>query len=316
MRILIIGAGVTGSLFTSYLVNNREKISRKLKEDVEIKLLARGEKYNEILEKGLKIHHVVQDFTSIDRIPLISSLQSSDKYDAVLIFLRKTQIPPLMSTLKSNQSSLFLFAGNNGTAWEGLVPPLKRQNISLAFPGTGGRREGETIHSVYKKKPKLTAERTKENRKKLRKLRKVFRIAGCRLEMTSSMNAWLNHHLALIIPLAKALSRDGGDNLSLSRDKEKLNKTVMAIKEGSCALRKIGFPRRPLKMNLMLFLPLFIIRRQLEKLLSSLMGKSELYDHCMAAPEEIQELSWELKKLVTPTLCEKSNLDDLLTQKN
>ena len=41
MRLLIIGAGVTGSIYASYLINAKKKLEHKLKEQVDIKILAR-----------------------------------------------------------------------------------------------------------------------------------------------------------------------------------------------------------------------------------------------------------------------------------
>ncbi|MBN2657675.1 MAG: hypothetical protein JXR86_11495 [Spirochaetales bacterium] len=311
MRILIIGAGVTGSLFASYLAGSREKLEKKLREKFELKILARGETFRRLNENGLKIHHVVQNITTIDSIPVIKTLESGDVYDFVFVFLRKTQVAAIMEELKSNRSGLFVFAGNNGTGLEGLSPPLKQQKISLAFPAAGGRREEGTVFSVHGNKPSLILGRNKNTAKRIRNLKKVFRLSGISLKTTGAMDSWLKHHLALIIPLSLALYSDGGDNVSLSNNSDLIRQSIKAAKEGSAALSRLGHPLRPWKLRFSLWLPCPLIRNKVKKLLASPMGKLLVYDHCMAAPEEMKELAGELERLVAPDERPRLNLEDL-----
>ena len=112
MRILIIGAGVTGSLYASFLINAKKKLEKRLKEPVEIKILARGETFRKINDNGLKIQHHIQNIITIDQIPVIKTLDNKDTYDYILIFLRKTQIKDLLPDLASNNSRNFAFVGN------------------------------------------------------------------------------------------------------------------------------------------------------------------------------------------------------------
>ncbi|MBB6481589.1 ketopantoate reductase family protein [Spirochaeta isovalerica] len=316
MRILIIGAGVTGSLFASYLASSREKLERKLKENFELKILARNDTHKRLSENGLKIHHVVQNVTTIDSIPVIKTLESGDIYDYVFVFLRKTQIAPLMEDLRSNRSDHFIFAGNNGTGLDGLCPPLKVQKVSLAFAGVGGKREGDTVYSVHGKKPGITIGVNKKTARKIRKLGKIFTWAGCSLRKTNRMDAWLKHHLALVVPLSLALYRDGGDNVSLSENGDLLQKSLKAAKEGSAALRRQGHPVAPGKLKLTLLMPCVFLKSRVKKLLASPIGKLLIYDHCMTAREEMRELAGELQALVAPDDKPRENLEELLTQNN
>jgi len=316
MRILIIGAGVTGSLFASSLAGSRDKLERVFKESIDIRVLARGETFQRLSENGLKIQHVVQEITTIDSIPVVKTLESGDIYDFVLVFLRKTQVSDLMEDLKSNRSGYFVFAGNNGRAFENICPPLKKQRVSLAFASVGGKREGDTVFSVHGKKPLITVGANKTTIKKIRLLKRIMRIAGCSLKISWSMESWLNHHLALVLPLALALYRDGGDNISLSQNNGLMKNTVKAIKEGSSALRRLGHPVRPGKLRLSLLMPDFIIKRKLTVLLGSPMGKLLIYDHCMAAPEEMKELANELRTAIRGDEKPRPNLEYLLDQNN
>lgn len=298
MRILIIGAGVTGSLFASYLINGKDKLERKLRDKVEINLLARGETYKRIRDHGLKINHVQQKIVTIDRIPVIDKLESGDTYNYVLIFLRKTQRNELLPLLKSNRSDCFVFFGNNGTGLEELksfLPPVK---TVLGFAGVGGRRENDTVFSVHGRKPAITfGTREPDRKKRMRQLKRIFRICDTAPTLIGDMDSWLKYHLSLVIPLARALYKDGGDNVSLAENTDLLKQTVQSIKENYNALRTLKYPVKPAKLRIMMTVPDLLIRRKLSRLLASELGRLVVYDHCMAAPEEMKELSLELQDL-------------------
>lgn len=316
MRILIIGAGVTGSLFASYLVSNREKLQKKLKEEIGISLLARGETYKRLSENGLKINHVLQNIITIDQVPVIKSLESNDKYDYVLIFLRKTQVEDLLPALSTIRSGVFIFFGNNGTGTEGICPPIPGNKVVLGFAGVGGRKDKDAVYSVHGKKPSLTFGRTGPDIKKIRLLRKILISCGIKVKLSRQMDSWLKYHMALVLPLAMALYRDGGDNVSLSRNKELMKQMVKAIREAYNGLRRLKFPVEPFKLRIMLLAPDSLIRQKLTKLLASPTGRLLIYDHTTAAPEEMHELSRQLLSILSDDEVAKENMEDLFRQKN
>lgn len=312
MRILIIGAGVTGSIFASALVNSRSLLEKKLREKVEIKLLARGETFRRIGDNGLKINHIVQKVITFDSIPVISKLESGDRYDYVLVFLRKTQIKNLLPDLISNKSEYFLFFGNNGTGTEHLKGFHSAEKIALGFAMTGGRREGDTVYSVHGKKPALIFGPAGQDRKKrMGKLKKIMTLSGIKATVTRRMDSWLKYHIALVSPVARAVYLDGGDNRSLADNTELLKTAVKAMKEGIRALKSLKFPVKPLKLRLLVLLPDPFIRHKIKKLLSSDMGRLLVYDHCMAAPEEMDEIAEEFRKIVEKTDLPLVNLHNL-----
>lgn len=315
MRILIIGAGVTGSIYASFLVNARKQLEKRLKESVEIKILVRGETYNRIKENGLKIRHHVQDIITIDQIPVIKFLGNQDSYDYVLIFLRKNQIAGLLPDITANNSKNFVFVGNNGTGVEHLKKSINPNKIILGFPGVGGMRENDTICSVHKSKPLITlGAYNNKRRKPLRKLRKIMRISGINVKRSRNMNSWLKYHLALVSPVANAIYFDGGDNISLSRNSEVLTIMINAIREGYKALRSLKYPVKPAKLVIMMMFPDFLIKGKLKKLLSSDMGKLLIYNHCKVAPDEMKEIAHEFQTIINDSPAEKENLLKLYEQ--
>ncbi len=315
MRILIIGAGVTGSIYASFLASNKNKLEKRLKESVEIKILAKGETSKTITENGLKIKHHLQSIITIDQISVIKSLGSKDIYDYILIFLRKTQIESLLPDLAANNSKNFVFVGNNGTGIEHLKKSVSPGKIILGFPLVGGVKEGETIRSVHKNKPPIVlgAANSTQN-KSVRKLKKILRVSGIAPKSSSNMDSWLKYHIALVSPLANAIYANGGDSSSLAQNKELLKVTTSAIREGYNALRELKYPVKPSILMIQMILPDYIIRGKLKMLLSSELGKLLVEDHCKAAPEEMKKIAREFQQVISRSSNGKENLHKLYEQ--
>lgn len=314
MRILIIGSGVTGSIYASFLVNSKLKLEKKLKDSVEINILARGDSYKRIKENGLKIKHYLQNIITIDKIPVIETLDSKDKYDYVLIFLRKTQIESLLPVLSANKSEHFVFLGNNGTGTVNYEKSIPLRKIILGFPGVGGSRVDGYISSVHKSKPLITiGSSSNKNRKPVKKLKKILKTAGLQTYTSNNMDSWLKYHIALVSPLAGALFFDGGDNMSLSRNNEALRIMIKAIREGYTALKSLDYPVKPGKLRFMMLFPDFMIKGKLKKMLGSEMGKLVIFDHCQAAPEEMKAIAEEFREIIKKTITKTDNLNRLFS---
>ncbi len=314
MRILIIGAGVTGSLFTSLLVAAKDKIEKKTKEKFEINLLARGKTYKQIEENGLKINHYLQKIITIDKISVIKELESNDKYDYVLIFLRKTQIMSILPILSGNKSRFFVFLGNNALGFDEYKKFINIRKIILGFPGSGGKKEDDIIHSIHKDKPEITMGTAMgKSNKPILKLKKVLKHASVSVKINKNIDSWLKYHIAIISPIANAICYDGGDNYSLSKNNNALSITVKAIREGVLALKSLQYPVEPQKLKVMIKSPDRIVKRKLKKLLSSEMGKLSLYDHSQAAPEEMRKMAEEFQEIIKDSKVDTENLNRLYT---
>ena len=312
MRILIIGAGVTGSVYASQFMISKNKLEKKLKTPVEIKLLARGSSYKKIKNNGLRINHHLQKIITIDQIPVIDTLEAGDQYDFVLIFLRKTQVKVLLPLLSKNNSLNFVFIGNNGTGIDDYCNSISKQKIILGFPGVGGYREENKIYAVHKIKPQLTigAAETR-NRKTVRKLKKILKISRIHTITSNNMDSWLKYHIAIVSPLANAIYFDGGDNFSLSQNNEVLKIMTKAIREGYRSLKQLKYPVKPAKLILLMAFPDIFLKRKLQKFLASPMGKLLAFDHCQAAPDEMEEIAGEFQNIINQSSMKRENLDTL-----
>jgi 2-dehydropantoate 2-reductase len=88
-RILVIGAGVNGSAVATLLYNA----------GLDVKVLARGKRYEEIQAEGIIIENPFNHKRSIARVPVINRLDPQDLYDFVLVVVRKSQVAALLPVL-------------------------------------------------------------------------------------------------------------------------------------------------------------------------------------------------------------------------
>jgi len=99
MRILVFGAGVLGSYYATKLYQA----------GMDVTILARGEKYQNIKEQGI----VLEDYFSHEKIivPIkVIEKPEPNGYDLVMIFVQMIQVEsviPILSEIKSAKSFLF-----------------------------------------------------------------------------------------------------------------------------------------------------------------------------------------------------------------
>jgi 2-dehydropantoate 2-reductase len=102
-RILVIGAGVNGSICAARL--------REAGRDVTV--LARGRRVDEIRSQGIVIEDVLRNTRTVTQVPVVDALRPDDLYDYILVIVRKNQVADLLPTLRNNRSPSVVFMVNN-----------------------------------------------------------------------------------------------------------------------------------------------------------------------------------------------------------
>ena len=80
MKILIFGAGVLGCNLARNLFRSGKDVT----------LLARGNWAEELQKNGLHIRDKFSPRTSVSRLPVVTKLTPSDRYDVIFVALRYT----------------------------------------------------------------------------------------------------------------------------------------------------------------------------------------------------------------------------------
>jgi 2-dehydropantoate 2-reductase len=141
-RILIIGAGVNGSICAVWL----------FKAGFDVTLLARGNRYEELVEQGVVIQDPFKATRSVTRVPVISELKADDCYDYILVIVGKNQVPDLLPVLARNRSDTVVFMVNNPSGPQLFTDALGKDRVMLGFVFGAGMREGSPfrIHLLTK----------------------------------------------------------------------------------------------------------------------------------------------------------------------
>lgn len=121
VRILIIGASVNGSAVASCLHNA----------GINVTVLARGTRYEQVRDEGIVIEDPFKNTRSITKVPVINSLDPENCYDFILVIVRKNQALELLPVLAKNKSPNVVFMGNNLSGPEEFVKILGRERVMM-----------------------------------------------------------------------------------------------------------------------------------------------------------------------------------------
>ncbi len=108
MRILIYGAGAIGSFFAGKLALHNNDIT----------VLARGERYEEILSKGIILRNSLSNKVDIVNVKCIKELHENDIYEYIIVVVQNTQIDSILPILKVNKSKNIVFVVNNPLGYD------------------------------------------------------------------------------------------------------------------------------------------------------------------------------------------------------
>ncbi len=115
-----------------------------------------------------------------------------------------------------------------------LVNSTSNERILIGFPSGGGERKAGIVNYFIGKGPIKLFQSTTfgelngKTTERLLELVKIFEISGFSPEMNNNMDAWQKTHVAVVVPIGKALYRFDSDNYRLARSYSTLRKMVLA----------------------------------------------------------------------------------------
>lgn len=284
-KILIIGAGVIGSIYGGKLIKSGNEVT----------FLDKDFRINDLRNKGLilkwlnsNIEECIKGFQCID------NLKNDDIYDYVLVTVQKNQLYSVYPVLKGNLSKNIVFMVNNPEGSKEYFKYIDNEKVILGFPGAGGEIKNGTVYCHIVSglvQPTTIGVVKSENKERANKLKEILSEAGFPVSINSNMDSWLINHLALVCPLGNAIYADGGDNYTLSKNSVVIKKTVKALKESFKFLKSSNIGVNPPKFNFVLFCPTFIFVYLLKLTFNSKWANTVMYKHCSNARNEMKELS-------------------------
>jgi 2-dehydropantoate 2-reductase len=305
MRILVLGAGVIGSVYAGELLQAGHHVV----------LLARGRRLTDLRTGGLVLEHAESKQRLELPIPVVDSPEADQRYDLVLVAVRAEQLAGTLPVLMGmNDGSDVLFFGNVAGHGPALIGALGSR-VVFGFPAVGGIRDGAVIRYVLIAQQKTTlGEPSGAMSSRARRLQTMFQGAGFATTVTANIDGWLLGHAAFVVPLAFALYRADTDAGRLAQDTATLRLMVRATRQAFQALRSVGIGEIPTNLSILyLRMPERFAVHYWRRVLASPRGESWFAAHSRAAVQEMTILAEELQAAVHRTGHATPDLDNLLS---
>lgn len=231
MRILIIGAGVIGTVYGAQLGAAGHTIS----------VLSHPPRTDDVATRGLAARDVLTGSRAETRVHVVPDAAGS--YDLVLATVRSDQLALACAQLTVLGSApAVLFFGNNPSG-RSAIPANIPGEVRLGFPGVGGViRDGVAEYVRIKQQP--TALQAASD-PRLADMERALRQRGFSVQRVADMDGWLAYHAAFVACVAAALYRCGTDAAVLAAHRQTLTLMCAAVTEAFTALRKTGVTGLP-----------------------------------------------------------------------
>lgn len=285
IRILIYGAGVIGSIFGAKLALS----------GVNITMLARGERFDELKKDGIILKDALNGKIENVKVPIIDNLRENDIYDYIVVVVQNTQIDSILPILSKNKSPNIVFVVNNPCGYQTYINSVGNNRVMIGFPCAGGeRKDGIVTYFIGKGPTKLFQSTTfgEINGKKterLKKLLQIFKTAGFSPSQNKNMADWQKTHVAVIIPITKALYKFNSNNYELAKSPEILKKMILSIRECFALLKRKGVKITPTKLNFF-YLPSIILVPIFSISMNTKMIEYAMAKHAIAGKNEVNVL--------------------------
>ena len=295
-RILVIGAGVNGSVCAASLY----------KAGINVTVLARGQRYEELHNEGIIIENTLTHERSMTKVPVIPALEPNDIYDYILVIIRQDQIPALLPVLSRNRSANIVFMVNNLSGAEAYAA-IGKERILLGFVFAGGKREGAVVYAVSGVGGVLGAlfsgtpfgEIDGIITERLKRLVAIFRQAGLDAKVSTRVADYLATHTGFVTLMIGLAIKYEIDMRSLARNKADLGLLVDALRELFKVLPALGYRVTPLKFRIIQAIPRSLMAAGLGAFIGSDMMKLGMSDWSMSQThDEWIYLGHELERIV------------------
>src|SRR6516225_1855727 len=132
MRIIVLGAGMQGTLFGVRLASAGHSVV----------LIARGRRAAELRCSGAAIEQALSGKRQVVQLPVADSLETDARADLCLVTVRREQLPQVLPRLRAARDvDRIVFLVNYACGSEFLFEALGRGRTILAFPGAAGSIE-------------------------------------------------------------------------------------------------------------------------------------------------------------------------------
>ncbi len=233
MKILVIGAGVIGTVYGAHLAAAGHAVS----------VLDHGPRTDQIRRAGLRAKDVATA-TLASAMANVVSDPGVGTYDLVIVAVRREQLTAAARSLDQLSAQPCILVLGNNPHGRAALPTDLPGTTSLGFPGIGGTIvAGVAEYLRIAQQPTTIAA---GHHPALTEFTTTMRARGFAVSRTPDMEGWLAYHATFVACVAAALYRCGTDPRRLAADRRTLNLMCGAITEGFAVQRaagRTGLPR-------------------------------------------------------------------------
>ncbi|GAA0353888.1 ketopantoate reductase family protein [Micropruina glycogenica] len=302
MRILMVGAGVIGSVYAGALAESGHSVA----------MLARGHRLDALRDRGLVLVDAGTGEQNAPTVAPVATISPEEAYDLVVVAVREDQLDDVAPALRRLPSECdMLFFGNTANRTRWLSEALEGRAF-FGFPAVGGVRDADVVRYVLIPQQRtMLGEVDGHRTARLDSAQAAFEAAGFRTRRSDDIEGWLLGHAAFIVPIGVALLRHRGDAARLAADGPGLRRMVRATRQ---AFRALGDRAEvPGNLRALYRLPDLVVTRYWRRVLAGPRGELWFAAHTRAAPEEIASLARALTAAVTIDPASAPDLAEVLT---
>ena len=237
MRILVLGAGMQGTLYGVRLARAGHAVT----------LVARGTRAAELERGGAIIEHVRTHERITLRLPVIAALDTTTVADLCLVTVRREQLTVALEALHTAPKiGRALVMVNFAGRFDHLFGLRDRARVVLGFPGAaGGINDGVDRYVLVTEQPTAVEAHAVD-------VAQLLESAGFPLERVPDMESWLMRHAVFVTAMAGALATSAFDADRLARDPVRVRQFITAVREGWHALDRLHVHPPPLALRAIL----------------------------------------------------------------
>ena len=234
MKLLVYGAGVTGSLFSVRLYEAGHDVS----------LLARGERLAALRRHGVQLAE--EDSPAVTRVPVPVVEHPAGGYDLIAVFVRTHQVDAVLESLAGIEGDV-LFLLNWAAGAQPLGAVIGPERVLLGFPSAAGTMDGDVVryraaNFLTRRVPMPIGEPDGRGTARLERIVRTLRTAGINTKAEPRMDAWLKTHAAFAVPLGQAVIAAGGP-VALAEDPAAVRDMLRLMRQNLAALPTPPVPR-------------------------------------------------------------------------
>jgi len=288
VRILVVGAGVIGSLYSSRLAKSPR---------CQVTLHARGVRLAQI-RAGVRFKQ--DGVIATTELPVVEALPLDTAWDYVLCCVRYEQAEAALAEIAQVDCPTIVSMVNNPgdySGWEQIVGPGR---LMVAFPGAGGSIDPDGVLDADPTPAFIQRTTLGEVdgavTPRLQLLRSLLRQCGFATAVTRDIAAWQLSHLALVVPLADAINAcPSATHREIAENRAVLEAAVRELKECFATLRRCGVRPEPRSVALLGRLPAWVLAQVVAAAFRHPLGDKFGVRHARSARLEMEQLGVALR---------------------